>query len=111
MVLSLMEDPLLSIVNGTAVIVFSIAEDYPSVPLSNIKWMLNNVLINNGLDPLYDQYSFSSDLLTLTISNVQHSDEGNYTMVATNRAGTDSDTVFLEVEGKKVHVMSNQWYV
>ena len=96
-------------VNNSAVIMFDITRDSPPVPLGNIRWLFNNTPINNRSISLYDQYSFSSDLLTLTISNIQHSDEGNYTMVATNRAGTDSDTVFLEVEGKKVHIMSNQW--
>ena len=78
---------------------FTIVDDFPKVQLQNIIWRFNNTVLNNLTMPSDSRYSFSMDLLTLTISNLQHKDEGVYTVTATNEAGTNSTSINVEVEG------------
>ena len=93
------EEDLYHLVNDSAMITFAIEQDSPPVALDGIQWLFNDTQINDGSRSLSDRYTFSPDLLTLTISSVQHSDEGYYTMIATNAAGFDEDTVSLNIEG------------
>ena len=57
--------------------------------------MLNDSIISNS-----SHYVFSADHLSLTVINLQHSDEGYYTVLVANKAGVNKSTVFLEVNGK-----------
>lgn len=60
--------------------------------------------IFNGIELLEEETNiiFSDDRLSLTLSNLTFANEGNYTIIITNPAGTDSATLFLDVEGEKV---------
>ena len=88
-------DPL-GVVNNSVTLMFRILDASPVVLPSNIEWDFNGVALND----LVSQYSFSADRLSLTISNLTHSDEGLYTLTATNEAGIDSASLFLNIEGK-----------
>lgn len=77
-----------------------ITNAYPDVTPDNIKWTFNNGqniiditrLTTNG-------FSFSMDLLSLSIVGISASREGNYTLTATNNAGSGQASIELEVEG------------
>ena len=88
------------VVNQSATITFAIINAFPSVSLQNIQWMFNNTVIRSS-----PRYMFSSSRLSLTIFNLQHSDEGYYSMMATNEAGSNTSSVFLEIEGIYFHCM------
>ena len=45
------------------------------------------------------RYSFSSDLLFLTVTSLQPNDTGVYSLLARNPAGTSSDSAHLHVGG------------
>ena len=45
---------------------------------------------------------FSDDRFSVTLSNLSLSDEGFYTITASNPAGSDMDSLFLDVEGKRL---------
>ena len=87
----------LGVVNQTVTLSFAIQDASPPVSLKNIKWTFNNTVINEGSTP--SRFNFSSDLLSLTVSDLKHSDQGSYTLFAVNEAGTNSSAVFLEIEG------------
>ena len=89
----------LGVVNLSVTLNFTIVESFPLVRLQNIVWKFNNTALNNLTTPSDSRYSFSNDLLSLTISNLQHIDEGVYTFTATNEAGTNSSSINVEIEG------------
>ena len=89
----------LGVVNQSVTLTFSIVDASPQVILDNIQWMFNDTVINNFTEPLLLEHIFSPDLLSLTLTNVQHSDQGYYSLTATNEAGTNTASIFLEVEG------------
>lgn len=81
---------------------FSVVEDEPKVLPASIHWYFHN-----GEDVLEitdddRRFGFSSDQLSLTITNLSLSDEGTYAVNATNIIGTGSAEVFLDVESKSI---------
>ena len=76
---------------------FNISQDLPPVLPTDIQWIFNETDITKINDTA--RYSFSEDMLSLTINMLALSDEGVYTMIAFNPAGSDSDQILLNVEG------------
>ena len=86
--------------NDTINIKFTITDGLPAVKPNNIYWFksLSNapyVQINDSL-----RVHFSDDRVSLTISNVQPSDQGIYKISVTNEAGTVQATTSLHVYGQ-----------
>ena len=79
---------------------FAITRASPLVELTDIVWMHNGTRLNITLLELQGRYNFSDDLQMLTISDVQVSDEGEFSLGASNPAGFDSATTNLTVYGK-----------
>ena len=84
----------------TVVLRFAITRASPLVELMDIVWMHNGTRLNITFLELQGRYNFSDDLQMLTISDVQVSDEGEFTLGASNPAGFDSATTDLTVYGK-----------
>ena len=76
---------------------FSVIEDEPKVLPEFIHWFLSN---GAGMKEITSdlRFNFSEDKYSLVITNLSLSDEGNYTVFATNIIGTGSAQVFLDVE-------------
>ena len=76
--------------------------------VSNIQWMYTtekgSEILNTSF-PANSRYNFSDDLLSLTITNLQEADEGNYTLMATNDAGNSSATYNLAAYSKNIICM------
>ena len=81
---------------------FTISNASPKVQPQSIHWTFTSLGGGSYDIPMSQPgvYSFSDDRLTLTLSAVNGSHEGNYTLIATNEAGSDSASVFLEVESQ-----------
>ena len=77
---------------------FSVIEDEPKVPPEFITWSLSSVEGMREITSGDKRFIFSEDKLSLFITNLSLSDEGNYTLSATNIIGTGSAQVFLDVE-------------
>ena len=90
---------------------FTVVDDFPQVQLQNIVWRFNNTVLNNLTMPSDSRYRFSNDLLVLTISDLQHRDEGVYTITVTNEAGTNSSSIDIEIEGKANLLYSFQFAI
>ena len=98
----------------TTVVSFNITRDSPQVKVEDIRWSFKHIgsvdkmFLNTSCtiiscsDTRYMRYNFSEDLTTLTISNLQVEDYGNYTLTAGNAAGENSTTVSLTVYGKSL---------
>lgn len=55
----------------------------------------NNILLESG-----DKYSFNEDGSEMTVLDVTKLDEGDYTCIATNKAGESEQELSLKVFGK-----------
>ena len=74
----------------------------PPVNQSGIQWFYESSDDMVELTPDSDtRYTFSDDKLSLYIRfyPLLQSDEGNYTLVAMNAGGSDSSTLFLDIQG------------
>ncbi len=89
---------LIAVINQSVTISFVVLNASP--PVNEIQWSFFNSSgqhsLNNA-DP--EQYIFSLDSLSLTISIVEFSNEGNYTITVSNPAGYSSATVNIDVQG------------
>ena len=103
----------------TTVVSFVITGDSPQVKVEDIRWSFKHIgsedkmplnttcTIVNCSDIRYMRYNFSDDLTTLTISNLQVEDYGDYTLTA----GNNSATVNLTVNGKSLYIMCITKYI
>ena len=79
-----------------------ISRDLPTVQINDIRWFFQRTgnSVREEITPS-SHFLFSNDRLTLTIFNLTtQSDNGNYTVEASNIVGTGSDTVALDVQSK-----------
>ena len=92
--------PVLGIVYNEIILTFVIDNAFPSVKPSNVIWKFRSdssqltMTLSTG-----SRYSFSNDRLSLTITDLTHDDQGQYTITATNEAGTDQYFITLDIEG------------
>ena len=98
------------LINSAVVIKFALNDRvFPKVQLNNIQWTYTtekgSEILNTSFSPS-SHYNFSSDLLSLTITDLQVADDGNYTLWASNEAGVSSATYNVTVYGK-VHVYTS----
>ena len=98
--------PVLGIVYNDIILTFVIDNASPSVKPSNVIWKFRSdssqltITLSTG-----SRYSFSDDRLSLTITDLTHDDQGQYTITATNEAGTDQYFITLDIEGVCVCVL------
>ena len=71
-------------------------DDSPLVLVESIRWTFNDVEL---VEDIGGRITFSKNRLSLTITNLNLSDEGVYTLTATNPAGSSSENIFLDVQG------------
>ena len=65
-------------------------------PAPVIRWLKEGIQINTDDSSRYILYENG----TLTIDSLRLQDEGNYTCIASNTIGADSDVISIAVEGK-----------
>ena len=91
--------PVIGALGTTVTLQFSISDDLPPVISSGIVWQFTPVG-SSAMQPITSsgRYTFSDDMLSLTIGTLIAVDEGSYTLEATTIAGSDSATIFLDVQ-------------
>ena len=94
--------------NSTTIIKFTLNRRvFPPVQLKNIQWTFTafpNVsrTLNTSCLECNPRYNFTDDLLSLTISNLQVSDNGSFRLQVSNEAGVDSAVHNLTVFGENL---------
>ena len=73
---------------------FFIEEANPPVHPEDIQWMFAGTELQEDGEHVV----FSADRLAVTITNLSLSDEGIYSLMATNLAGSDSATIMVDVQ-------------
>ena len=82
---------------------FQIINANPSITTSQIQWYFNNTLAIKYRTTLFGAVLvFSSDLKSLTISNINYNIAGKISITAQNIVGSDSDYIDIIVEGTYV---------
>ena len=79
---------------------FLIWNDFPAVQNESIRWLKSNNSGTYNISSKPDKYEFNDSHNHLNISNLSYSDRGNYTIVATNEAGSSMSSVELILKGK-----------
>ena len=81
---------------------FSETNAIPPIDTANLKWQFfgstNGSTLISDANP---RYNFSSSRQNLTITNIQLSDAGRYSLIARNPAGISMDFINLTVYGKQ----------
>lgn len=91
---------IVGVVGGSVSFSFTITNDDPKVIRNDINWIFTTPSGSTDITgSSINGYSFSMDLLSITIIGVSYSHEGNYTMMASNAAGSAQSTIALDVEG------------
>lgn len=87
-------------IGGDTVFAFFLTEDSPPVKTENIRWFFTDIDGTTDLTEVSnDHIMISEDRLNLTLVGITHSDEGQYTLEATNEAGTNSNFYLLSITG------------
>ncbi len=82
------------VLGNSVVLEFVVDRATPPVTGEDITWFFgSNLLVN-------DRATFSSDILSVNISQLEYLDEGVYTLVASTAAGTGSADITLDIQGK-----------
>ena len=92
----------------SATLLFNITGALPPIQISQIRWIYSTLFSyppsNSSVVDITNltkssRYSFSNDLLSLTISNITPSDMGRYFLTATTDAGSGLNYIDVIVEG------------
>ena len=97
---SALEPPMTYIKGNNIIVSFLTDRAFPLVEPSDITWIHNNVQLNTSCLDCEPRYTFTEGLLTLNITNLQVSDDGQFTLRARNPAGYDEATTKLTVHGQ-----------
>ena len=89
------QENITSLIKNNITLNFSIEADSPPVLLEDIQWSYDGVELQEDGEHVL----FSVDRLAVTITNLSLSDEGVYSLMATNPAGSDSATITVDVQG------------
>lgn len=91
---------------------FNVSRDLPSVEVENIRWYFTQqgTNIRKEITQTDPRYTFTSDRLTLTITQLSLNDSGVYSVNATNIVGTGTANVVLDVQSEYIHVYHNRYY-
>ncbi len=96
----------IGVLGNSATLTFTVTAAKPDVELAGLLWFFTPTGSSSRtlLSPanLTSRYAFSDSLLSLTISNLTLSDQGTYTLEATNAAGMGSDSVHLDVQSEPI---------
>ena len=87
---------------------FNVSRDLPLVVMEDIRWFFTQQGTNTRKEILSEDqpnhYAFTNNRLTLTITLLNLTDSGTYTVEASNIVGTGNATTILDVQSKIILV-------
>ena len=96
------ESPVLGIKGMSTTLQFSVSADaLPPVTPANVEWQFNPISspVVTLTPSSSARYSFSADMLSLTITDLVLADEGTYTLIVSTIAGSNSADIHMFVRG------------
>lgn len=96
--------------NTSVVLSFSITTGFPPVSSEGIQWLFQLrkgavMDITLSTDP---RLSYSPDRLSLTLTGITYFEEGVYTVIASNAAGSGNASILLNIESEGNSLIANQ---
>ena len=98
---------------NSSVLRFIIINAFPPVTLDNVRLLLtregnttditNNTMVDNNV--LTFEFNFTTQVYSLTISNIQPNYTSRFNLSVSNPAGVDTNFIYLIVEGIKEYYM------
>lgn len=95
---AVLTSPVIGVFGKSITLQFNITKDNPLVIPDNIQWQFNGTDLVGG-----DRVVFSENRFSVTLNQLSLSDEGIYRVTASNPAGSDTDSLFLDVEGTMIY--------
>ena len=93
---------------------FNVSRDLPLVEMENIRWFFTQQGTDTKKEIIPEDqpnhYTLTNSRLTLTITFLNMSDSGTYTVEASNIVGTGSASTILEVQSKIIIINNNYYY-
>ena len=96
------QENVVALIRNNVTLQFSIENASPPVSLEDIQWMFAGAELQEDGEHVV----FSASRLSVTITNLSLSDEGAYSLMASNPAGSDSATIMVDVQGMIHYYMS-----
>ncbi len=88
---------------------FNVSRDLPLVVMEDIRWFFTQQGTNTRKEILSEDqpnhYAFTNNRLTLTITLLNLTDSGTYTVEASNIVGTGNATTILNVQSKIIIII------
>ena len=92
---------------NSSVLRFTVANAFPPVTIDNVRWLLtrngiitditNNTMVDNNT--LAFEFDSTTQMYSLTISNIQPNYTSRFNLSVNNPAGVDTNFIYLIVEG------------
>ena len=102
-----MNSSVIGVEGEEAVLTFNVINAFPPVTIDNVRWLLdrqgsntditNNTMIDNNT--LTFESNSTTQMYSLTISNIQPNYTSRFNLTVSNPAGVDSNCIILIVEG------------
>ena len=93
---------------SSTVLTFNVINAFPPVTIDNVRWLLNrggiitditnNTMVDNNI--LTFESNSTTQIYSLTISNIQPNYTSRFNLTVSNPAGADSNFIDIIVEGK-----------
>ena len=90
----------IGLVNTELMIGITIENDYPNITEAQITWYHQRNLDTPLTSAANSRYMFSTDMQSLTITQLTYDDEGNYTIVVGHVTGNQNITIQVNVQGE-----------
>ena len=94
-------------VKGEAVLTFNVINAFPPVTIDNVRWLLNrdgiitditnNTMVDNNT--LRFESNSTTQMYSLTISNIQPNYTSRFNLIVSNPAGMDSNFINFIIKG------------
>ena len=97
----IIEGAIVGIEGSEVTLNFTVTKAIPAVNVEDILWFFRREggEIEDITSFSHPQFNFSSDRLFLTITQLSYSNEGTYTLTASNKVGNASASVVLDIQG------------
>lgn len=92
--------PVVGVVGSGVTISVTIESAYPLITADQISWFHERDPATPFTEATDNRYDFGTDMRSLYIYPVSYQDEGNYTIIISHVTGTQTVSIYINVQGK-----------
>ena len=101
--------PVIGVEENSTVLRFFVINAFPPVTIDNVRWLLtrdrvvtditNNTMVDNNTLTFENESNSTTQIYSLTISNIQPNYSSEFNLTVSNPAGVDTNYIDLIIEG------------